>query len=951
MMWRSHYCWSFLLTIWILSIGLNGLAQQPSYYIIGEDELEGEHIYDIHQSSSGDYWITTNSGLIRFNGYTFERQSCIDILTPSLFDLTEDLEENLYCFNLAGQIFKVSQKGCEPFYTLPDSLLAAELDIEVDDQGNLVVMSAGVVVVDQNGEEKHLPSVGVPGSSYLGYLTKMPDGSLWGSPTADGRTFIWKDNQLGSFRIPSITRLGFSPMHYKVFQNQKLLVQTGTAKLFRLINDSIDTLTIDGLPNSDQRTAIHQTKDHLWLLGGTTGALRLNSDLEVEDKHGSIFPNTFISTVFQDSERNILLGTFGSGIIVIPDGAASDLTSLPAEEKAVSITSGPDGTLYFGTQTGNVFKHGPNGSTLLRPGQKRSIEHLFHLSDNSLLFTDIEGVKFDLNQNDEQEIIVGSVKDVFRSRSGDHLIASNQGGLILRSGSKRGDKIPELNVRLHGIGEDPSTGTIYGCSSKGLMLLKKGNLETIELDGKPVIARDIAASENTVFAATNNSGIVVFQNDSIIDVWDVNDGLISDRVRKIECVNDRIYAATDQGIQILSTKGDLIRSITRSEGLYAENIRQFEVVGNTLWVVHNRGVQYIPLEQNSIFKFQPELTLDNLEVNDSVYTLASNRFSSGQNRFRFELRSNTLRFQNEVKYHFKLIGADENWQINDFKGNIIEYRSLAPGKYRFQAKAVCSGAESPIFEYPFTISAPFYQTWWFLLLTAAAIIFIVSLIFQRRLRIQQARARQVNELNASKLTAIQSQMNPHFIFNALNSIQDLVLKGDIDNSYTFITKFANLVRRTLNYSDKEFIAFEEELELIELYLTLEKLRFRTNFSYHIDHDDVEGIRIPPMLIQPFIENALVHGLLHKEGDKKVEISFSLGEVLTCQIKDNGIGRQRSKEIQKRMKREHESFSVAAIRKRFEILETHLGGTLGFEYSDNSDGGTTVTLRIPVVRSF
>jgi LytS/YehU family sensor histidine kinase len=198
-------------------------------------------------------------------------------------------------------------------------------------------------------------------------------------------------------------------------------------------------------------------------------------------------------------------------------------------------------------------------------------------------------------------------------------------------------------------------------------------------------------------------------------------------------------------------------------------------------------------------------------------------------------------------------------------------------------------------------------------------------------------------------------MNPHFIFNSLNSVQDLILKGDVEHSYTYITTFSNLVRRTLNYSEKDFIDFEQEIKLLELYLSLEKLRFKKDFNYEIIYKDIEDIMLPPLLVQPFIENALVHGLLHKDGAKNLKITFELKELLICTVEDNGVGREKAKAIKLRQRSEHESFSGRAIKKRFEILSNVFDGAFGYEYEDlyeNDEGiGTKVTLMIPVKHKF
>lgn len=937
------------LLIYLLVSG-SSLAQQPSHYTIGERELEGEHIYDIHQSSAGDYWIATNSGLFKFDGYTFERQDCPDILTPSLFDLTEDSRGNIFCFNLAGQIFKISDGICQPYFTLTDSLLSSQIDIEIDNQDQLMVMSASTLVIDSNRNATVLPLTGMPGSTYLGTLAKMTDGSIIGSPSMDGKMMSWKNGALNTISIDQLAKDVFDPHNVIDFQGRMLLNSVGNATLLELSGDSLLHRSTNCGSNQDQRIRVYHTQDEIWLAGGTTGAQRLNAKLQCLDNE-TIFPNTFISAIAEDQEMNTLLGTFGNGIIVIPDGSATDLTQLPKNEKVVSIAAEPPQTLYFGTQTGNLYRLNNDGVNLFRSGQKRTIENLFYLDEGALLFTNIEGVRLDLNSNEEQHALIGAVKDVFPLENGNQLIASNQGGHILNYGTNEVKMIPELGLRLHGIGKNKNTGTIYACSSKGLILLKQGKTEYVNSDGHNFIGRDVTTDGDLVFVATDASGILVFKNDEIVDNWNTQSGLISDRVRQLEYINQRIFAATDRGIQVISTEGEILKTISRSEGLYADNIRQFEVIGERLWVVHNQGVQSIPLNVESQIDFKPNLELSGLFVNDSAYTNTTATFAPDQSKFRFELRSNTLRYQNEIKYLFRLEGVDETWQENEFEQNVIEYRSLAPGKYTFQSKAIWRGVESRTIQTEFSIAAPFYQTWWFFLGITLFIIVSITLVYRRRLMSQQKRSQQINELNASKLTAIQSQMNPHFIFNALNSIQDLVLKGDIDNSYTFITKFANLVRRTLNYSDKDLIDFDEEITLIELYLSLEKLRFKTDFTYSINKEGIDGIQIPPMLIQPFIENALVHGLLHKEGEKRIEIDFKLTDILECRISDNGIGRKKSREIQERKKREHESFSVTAIKKRFEILETHLGGTLGFEYEDGENGGTTVILRIPVVRAF
>ena len=204
-----------------------------------------------------------------------------------------------------------------------------------------------------------------------------------------------------------------------------------------------------------------------------------------------------------------------------------------------------------------------------------------------------------------------------------------------------------------------------------------------------------------------------------------------------------------------------------------------------------------------------------------------------------------------------------------------------------------------------------------------------------------------NELAHLQLKSLKAQMNPHFMFNAMNSIQNLVLKGDKNGAYDYLTKFASLIRENLNMSEKSFVSFEEELSLLEKYLELEKLRFRDNFQYIIKGiDTIDDIKIPSMIIQPFVENAIKHGLLHKkEGIRKIELEFIQEEVFKCVIVDNGVGMEISKKINEENEYATQSFSTKAIQERLELLKEYYNNNIGFSY-ENVEEGTKVVVKIP-----
>ena len=199
-------------------------------------------------------------------------------------------------------------------------------------------------------------------------------------------------------------------------------------------------------------------------------------------------------------------------------------------------------------------------------------------------------------------------------------------------------------------------------------------------------------------------------------------------------------------------------------------------------------------------------------------------------------------------------------------------------------------------------------------------------------------------------------MNPHFMFNALNSIQEFILQNKKELASNYLGDFADLMRSYLQYSQEDYITLRDEIDTLELYLKLEKVRFENEFDYQVTYKeslDIDSIQIPSFLIQPFVENAIKHGLLHKEGAKYIDIQFVLekGTVLKCIITDNGIGRKASQEINKN--RKHKSFATEASHNRLQLLNQNIGQKIGLEIEDlfdeNSQSlGTRVVVTIPIL---
>ena len=267
-------------------------------------------------------------------------------------------------------------------------------------------------------------------------------------------------------------------------------------------------------------------------------------------------------------------------------------------------------------------------------------------------------------------------------------------------------------------------------------------------------------------------------------------------------------------------------------------------------------------------------------------------------------------------YYIKLEGIDADWRYVGNTGE-VQYANLSPGKYTAQLKATTANGTTArnIITLKFIIHPPFWKTWWFILVVGLAIALLIYQLLNRRIKKVKQEAALKQQLSELEMKALRAQMNPHFIFNSLNSIQECIVSKDTDAAYTYLAQFSKLVRRVLENSGKSTVTMKEELELMQWYLSLEQLRFTDEFKFSIEHNCHNmQIEIPSMIIQPFIENALWHGLAHKRGEKILLLKVDEeNNGIKISITDNGIGRKAAASISKRPDKQSMGLSISKER--------------------------------------
>lgn len=366
---------------------------------------------------------------------------------------------------------------------------------------------------------------------------------------------------------------------------------------------------------------------------------------------------------------------------------------------------------------------------------------------------------------------------------------------------------------------------------------------------------------------------------------------------------------------------------------------------------------------NQLIKHGKDCVLEQpLERTSKIY-LAHN-----QNTFSFDFAG--IHFSNpaENSHLFMLEGHEDSWR-NAGTEHSAHYFNLPPAKYVFKVKVVSSDGMWAMKTLDIVIVPAWWNTWWFRIMMGVCIALIlygfIRWWLNQKFRLRLERSEKEKQLANLKrktteleMQALRAQMNPHFIFNSLNSINRFILQNNRTQAAEYLTKFSRLIRLILQNSQVPAISLDSELESLQLYLELESLRFDHHFDFHINVDpelDTSSIKVPPLIIQPYAENAIWHGLMHKEEKGNLEIDlFQQDSILCCKITDDGIGRKKAGEMKSKSASNHKSLGMRITADRIAMLQnkkqfdTYIN-IKDLVLADGTAAGTEVLLQIPLMQ--
>lgn len=953
----------------LLLLSLYSPAQDPVCRIINNlNGLPSNTVYNLLQDKQGFIWIGHDKGLTRYDGRSFKNYPAPSQQGRSVSNLLS-VGGKTWCQDFAGNFY----------YTQKDSLKKED---RLQSSGTYI--AAGVV------DETILASIGTNAIRYLN--TANGKISIFNTNTKNIAAVNYSNN-LVSYIAENIV---FSFNGNKVEQVHRFSGNITAAAFLRQIDGFYYGLTKSTYPylhrfsNNDCIPIpvlkpglfiqdVNIIADEVWI-STSTGAYCFDKQWQPKYDGRCFFAGSSISRIVKDREGNYWFGSLDKGILVVPDinsrlyqYQGEGITALANQGHNIIAGTANHRVLSF-SEKENVF------TSIYKEEANHEILGLFYDEDKKQTIFYSDRIAFLKGDKKVREQLLGA-KSISSINKYLYAVAYSGGiGLLKRSdGSSavpawlvhpaaewKHDIYPILPFATRGrsVAFSSRDSVLYAATTSGLLYFSPGGSGKIQYQGKDIYGSQIETDADGIYVSTYADGLYFINHRQ--QAVHVNNSNISKTIYKITKNGVDLWMIGDEVLQQFNTKTNTVKNYTYADGLPMAEFKDVLVYHNKVFLATTEGLVVFNEAPNNQNKTAPVLVVNDFLVNNQPVDLAGNsHLKTGENNV--EINFSLLSFKsssNTELIQYKINNG--TWQ-NLAKGSRqLSLPSLAAGSYFIHVRAFNEDgiATEKELEFKFNIAAHFYKTWWFVALMILAGMVLVFLFFMIRLR----NIRQKNELVSQKikleqalqqsmLASIKSQMNPHFLFNALNTIQSYIYTSDKENASRYLGKFSELTRMILDMSNKEIVSVAEEIKALQLYLELEQIRFEDKLMYSLTVDEnisTETSYIPSMLIQPYIENAIKHGLLHKKTDRQLLVSFvkkDNGVVVT--IDDNGIGRKRSGELNKAKAKHHESFASSANEKRLQILNKGMQQHIYLEITDKEDAGghaagTSVQMYIPFI---
>jgi len=929
-------------------------AQQLKYTAFTvNDGLPSNCVYKCVEDNSGFLWVATDAGIARFDGKHFQifttRQGLPD---NEVLAVVKENNGHIWvnCFKQGPAYFDEMQNR---FINAKVDSNLAKVKAGTGVMYIYALQGGGVMYANEKGSfifrNKKLIEYPASKKSNL-LLRENKDGTQlrWGGNSFDPtlkvfRTKIYQTKGtavIDSQVITEMSRKDLISVIKPAVDDGKLYTFYPTQNTCMVYSDlSVSPIRFKQDPFSipEPFFIFGFTPTYVYLLG-SSGKIYIFDKKTLQQKlviSGNYLPNS----VYNDSKGNLWVSTVDKGLIVYKKSQFNRV-EMPADFKNtifLSIARKPDGRLLAGNSYGEVFEtDGKTSKIHSIPKQSKDFRQKKILLSQNKIFTFSEG---GIYVNYTRQLINPIGKFYYPAKTA---ISYNDSIMIfgLMGGLNKLNTLTESVSYLNSISKritaltKTTNGCIYFGSTDGLYKYDYAKNISLPLtQNNPLLSQRITAlcttPDKLIWVATSSNGAVALQDDKVLLHITENEGIINNSLVSITAAGPgKIWLGTGHGISIITYKLQgknvhySIQNLSVNDGLTNNSINEILYQNDTIYAATGDGISVVPANI-SIPKFNIPVQLIHISVNQRD-TILSASYKLGYDQQNIQMQFAGI----ELSGHFKnlqyTLDKNENW-INLDENTLTVQLSSGDHVVQVRAVDVNGNISDKILTIQFDIAMPFWKAIWFWLVAALAMQIVIIYLVNRRQkkRKEDKLAKEIAGVQTASLEqqAFTSLMNPHFIFNALNSIQHYINVQDRQNANRYLSDFASLIRKNFEAAQQSFIPLEQEIENIKIYLRLEQMRFNDRFSYQVIIDenlDTDDWVIPTMILQPLLENALLHGIMPSTIDGKVVIDLKQQESnLLMIITDNGIGMANSLALKEAGR--HRSRGMELIKKRIAAL--------------------------------
>lgn len=977
-------------------------AQHPAWKnYTTNDGLPSNEVYGMVQDKRGMLWLGTDQGICRFNGYQFIRPVDTSMAaSSSAFHPFEDVQGRIWFLHLEPKLWVVENDTVRPwkYNAVIDAYrgkftIIRDKDCAVEKDGTLwiALSEVGFLVVRPDGSHRIIPDLGRP----VIVFTEVEQRALLVSESGrdmekslnlvraglSSETIRWQQGKVIS--------LGNFPLKYTENAN--------SAKIWRLRNGDFilrNYQTFYLIRNNQmvwhgQKELAAEALLEDWdgsiliasLTGPNQGLLRYPSvDHFLRDEFDNLLPGHEVTDVLRDRDGGWWASTRDAGIFYCknPELDIYDAASgLPVSD-VLLLTSDARETVYAGLRSTQICQLHPNSRRInfIPSPPKAESNRFFDLKfdtltqrlwySNPLCYWENNRWTFSFFPFAQGLRQVG-VKKISTAPNNSQWWGSSAYGFFstgrISGKSTRIPPPPLDRIRTFAVTPDLN-GDIWVTTLEGLQRWRNNRYEPPPFD-HPALrfqARDVKllppAAGGGMAITLRGGGLLIRDQTGRFTHLTTREGLTSDRLTDLDITaHGVIHACSNAGLNIISPQANgtwRIETLTMKHGLPSNQVNNVVLLGNEIWVATDKGIARFREKPQPVPMPAPVLEKFAINNRDTVFN-PNLQLAHHQNNIALRFFALHFRSGGDIPYRYRLLGADTTFVYTHTRE--VNFANLSPGEYTFEVQAQNEdGQWSDLARWPFEIRPPWWATWWFRSLVAAALSAIAFLFYRNRLHAIRREAAEREKIRDLESAALRAQMNPHFIFNCLQAIQSFIAQNEREAAATYLARFAKLVRLALHGSVDGHHTLTEEMEMLENYLLLEQMRFRGKFEFNIGVEAglaPQEITLPPLLVQPFVENALIHGLRGRENGGFVEVFFAKkGNALEVSVTDNGQGFL-EKEKGADEKHQHKSVGMMLTQKRLDLLAGNAAGEARFSRETISDekgtvAGARVQIWIPII---